>query len=390
MGLDPNQNPSLPNTKRRRRWDESAPTDTPPSLPFIAPSNNAQSSFSIDPSNAAKEAADRINQLLCKKTASQLEVVKDQLEEPKAAKETHPIQKSKPIANEEDDMLPSQYIHIKDPLYENPEAYFRIMEDSGAKIETKGKYYSDKSDCNEYSEPPLYIRISSEVSDEPVLEALKIIKVLIQKSLAKDASKPQLSSFGYGANIKAINAKTKARVQIKGRGSGYSETDTSIEGPSQESIETARKLCHDLISDVKKELETYKKSSYSSHNNQQTSSGYSSTLMQTVSSSYGVSNNVLPDASNALYAYYYQYYFNSLGEAVPSESVKNDPAAAFLELQQRQQYAAYYASVALNSASSTCQVVQNSAAPKDEEIDPFAIGSSNDYRSVPPPPNLYK
>lgn len=112
--------------RRRRRWDESAPTDTPPSLPFIAPSNNAQSSFSIDPSNAAKEAADRINQLLCKKTASQLEVVKDQLEEPKAAKETHPIQKSKPIANEEDDMLPSQYIHIKDPLYENPEAYFRV------------------------------------------------------------------------------------------------------------------------------------------------------------------------------------------------------------------------------------------------------------------------
>lgn len=80
----------------------------------------------------------------------------------------------------------------------------------------------------------------------------------------------------------------------------------------------------------------------------------------------------------------------SLGGNAPSEAVANNPSAIVLELQQRQQYAAYYASLAINSATTS---PVTTTTPKDtsfEDKDPLAFGVAKDYRSVPPPPNLYK
>ena len=166
----------------------------------------------------------------------------------------------------------------------------------------------------------------------------------------------------------------------------------SFRGPSQESVESAKKLCYDLISEVRRELEIYKRASNSQYN-QKIFQGYSSitsSLLNVSSPSIGTSNTVLSDASSTggLYAYYYQYYFASLGGAAPSESVKNDPSAASLELQQRQQYAAYYATIALNSA--VPHATPSITPSKQNDVDPFMMESPKNYKSVPPPPNLYK
>ena len=75
---------------------------------------------------------------------------------------------------------------------------------TGAKLETKGKYYSDKSEIASSTEPPLYLKISSEESDLPILDALRQIKILIQKTIAREINKPQFSPLGYVCDFTVI------------------------------------------------------------------------------------------------------------------------------------------------------------------------------------------
>ena len=118
--------------RRKRRWDEPAPTDPSLGLPF-SPGAASKPALLVDPVKAAREAADRINQLLSKKTEPFRELVQKEEEKPNAVKETLAMPKSnspsKKEKNEEkeEEMLPSQYLHIKDPLFDDSEAYFRVF-----------------------------------------------------------------------------------------------------------------------------------------------------------------------------------------------------------------------------------------------------------------------
>ncbi|KAK2763962.1 hypothetical protein FQN54_009581 [Arachnomyces sp. PD_36] len=71
-----------------------------------------------------------------------------------------------------------------------------------------------------------------------------------------------------GAYVKHIAQATRCRVQIKGRGSGFTEHSTGKEsdepmflhvaGPDPKEVENAKELCIDLLKNVKEEYENFK------------------------------------------------------------------------------------------------------------------------------------
>ncbi|KAK0386550.1 hypothetical protein NLU13_6385 [Sarocladium strictum] len=179
-----------------------------------------------------------------------------------------------------------------------------IKDETGADITTRGNYYPNKSMATA-ANPPLYLHVTS-TSKEGLEKAVAKIKELIDQELPqlvderrfrrRDQEQVERDEFGRrkwpeekipinleplpgfnlraqvvgagGAYVKHIQHETRCRVQIKGRGSGYLEAATNQEsdedmflhvtGPDPEMVEEAKKLCEDLIENVKEQYEKHK------------------------------------------------------------------------------------------------------------------------------------
>ncbi|KAH8919525.1 hypothetical protein BT69DRAFT_487501 [Atractiella rhizophila] len=174
----------------------------------------------------------------------------------------------------------------------------QIHKDTGATVTTKGNWYPDKSLATEGA-PPLYLHITAstlEVLQMGVAKVEELINTemgpLTERKDERGRRKwheekmpvglDNLRNFNVRAKVvgpggifvKFIQGETQTRVQIKGQGSGFLETDTgresdepmhiSITGPDNAMIEKAREWAEDLLTVVTDEwskarqlLETY-------------------------------------------------------------------------------------------------------------------------------------
>ncbi|EPQ31616.1 uncharacterized protein PFL1_06840 [Pseudozyma flocculosa PF-1] len=174
-----------------------------------------------------------------------------------------------------------------------------VHKETGAVVTTKGLWYPDKSLATAEN-PPLYLHISAstkEILDAAIkrLEELmaqevpQLVEDRHQRRLDYEAQRPPprertrwpeeklpinlepLRNFNVrskivgpgGMFVKYIQSETGTRVQIKGLGSGFIETDTgreadepmhiNVAGPSDEQIKAAMALAEDLLDAVKTE-----------------------------------------------------------------------------------------------------------------------------------------
>ncbi|PVF95247.1 eukaryotic type KH-domain (KH-domain type I) [Serendipita vermifera] len=165
-----------------------------------------------------------------------------------------------------------------------------IYAETSASVTTKGVWYPDKSKATE-KDPPLYLHISA-TTQEILDKAVKRINELIAADLGplvedrrKDFTKERrkwaeekipigletLRNFNVRAKVvgpqgmfvKHIQQETSTRVQIKGQGSGFYESETgresdepmhiNITGPDENQIARAKDLALDLLEVVRSE-----------------------------------------------------------------------------------------------------------------------------------------
>ncbi|ORX57879.1 hypothetical protein BCR36DRAFT_318864 [Piromyces finnis] len=176
----------------------------------------------------------------------------------------------------------------------------KLQEETKAEIITRGKYYSNKALATP-KDPPLYLHVAAE-TQEILDNAVKKIQEIIDSTppvivhsdtttsaYHKPAGQPSKRfhtakvfigiddrSFNaktkligiQGANVKHINRETGARLQLRGKGSGFIEPTSGTEAfepmffqissVTEEGLEKAKQLVDDLIKTVKAEYERFK------------------------------------------------------------------------------------------------------------------------------------
>ncbi|TKX18702.1 KH domain-containing protein 5 [Elsinoe australis] len=179
-----------------------------------------------------------------------------------------------------------------------------IKDKTGADVTTRGAYYPDKAMATA-ANPPLYLHITS-TSKEGLEAAVKEIDEMMKQDLPNliderrlprrrepdferdergrrkwpeeriPISLEPINGFNLraqvvgsgGSYVKHIQSETGARVQIKGRGSGFYEHDTGVESdepmylhvaaPDPAQVERAKELCLDLLGNVKQQYNDFK------------------------------------------------------------------------------------------------------------------------------------
>lgn len=176
----------------------------------------------------------------------------------------------------------------------------KLQEETKAEIITRGKYYSNKALATA-KDPPLYLHVAAE-TQEILDNAVKKIQEIIDSkppvivhtdtttsAYHKPAGQPskrfhtakifigiddrtfntKTKLIGIqGANVKHINRETGARLQLRGKGSGFIEQTSGTEAfepmffhissLTEEGLEKAKQLVEDLIKTVKAEYEKFK------------------------------------------------------------------------------------------------------------------------------------
>ena len=168
----------------------------------------------------------------------------------------------------------------------------KIKQSAGVDIVTRGKYYPVRSLVTD-RDPPLYLHVTAKTQKE-LDEGLKMINELIEQELpallepmdtrknhrsglyAKvvvDVEAPTMNLRAKvvgpgGQYVKHIQQVTGTKLQLKGRGSGFIEHSTgkeadeplfvSIYGQSDQDVDSAKKLCLDLIDTIRKDVDKFK------------------------------------------------------------------------------------------------------------------------------------
>jgi hypothetical protein len=177
----------------------------------------------------------------------------------------------------------------------------KLQEETKAEIITRGKYYPNKSMATP-KDPPLYLHVAAE-TQEILDKALQKIQEIIDSAppvivhtdtttsaYHKPAGQPSKQRFHQakvfigiddrsfnaknkligiqGANVKHIHRVTGARLQLRGKGSGFIEPTSGseafepmffqISSVTEEGLEKAKQLVDDLIKTVKAEYEKFK------------------------------------------------------------------------------------------------------------------------------------
>jgi len=185
----------------------------------------------------------------------------------------------------------------------------KLQEETKAEIITRGKYYSNKALATP-KDPPLYLHVAAEtqeILDNAVKKIQEIIDskppVIVHTDTTTSAYhkpagqaskrfhtakifigiddrsfniKPKLIGI-QGANVKHIHRETGARLQLRGKGSGFIEQTSGTEAfepmffhissLTEEGLEKAKQLVDDLIKTVKAEYEKFKQYKASRPNN---------------------------------------------------------------------------------------------------------------------------
>ncbi|KAF4188923.1 hypothetical protein CNMCM8694_004404 [Aspergillus lentulus] len=179
-----------------------------------------------------------------------------------------------------------------------------IKDQTGADVTTRGSYYPDKSMATA-ANPPLYLHVTS-TTKEGLEKAVALIDELMQKELPnlvderrfrrREPDPVERDEYGRrkwpeeripvdlepipgfnlraqvvgqgGAYVKHIQQKTRCKVQIKGRGSGFLEPSTGREsdepmflhvaGPDPNDVQAAKELCEDLLANVREQYQRFK------------------------------------------------------------------------------------------------------------------------------------
>lgn len=195
-------------------------------------------------------------------------------------------------------------------LLTKTETQFKIRDETGANVFTRGRYYPDKSIATEHA-PALHLFVEADNQDS-LDKAIEQINELITKDMgslvderrfrrrdqaeSENNSKetpvpedqqrrsnrleekiqigldqyPPFQVRGFivgpgGQNVKHIQSETGCRVQIKGRGSGFLDRNTGLEEdipmylhlltPQLEELHRAKEMCLDLIASVKEQID---------------------------------------------------------------------------------------------------------------------------------------
>ncbi|KAF7178845.1 hypothetical protein CNMCM7691_007666 [Aspergillus felis] len=446
------------------RQPESTRTRSPLSRePYSPGADDSRKSVSVDPAAAAAAAAAKINaQLQAKKGIQHVDV-------PPIRSTASPAPNaSSPSAADSKKLNPEIYVadgdYIKDIEINDLRNRYTltkgstqkmIKDQTGADVTTRGSYYPDKSMATA-ANPPLYLHVTS-TSKEGLEKAVALIDELMQKELPnlvderrfrrREPDPVERDEYGRrkwpeeripvdlepipgfnlraqvvgqgGAYVKHIQQKTRCKVQIKGRGSGFLEPSTGREsdepmflhvaGPDPNDVQAAKELCEDLLANVREQYQRFKENppqhsyggygqrggdryhgggyggGYSSQHNQQHSNSPSATASpaQAASGTSGAAGAGSPADYSAQYAQYYG----------------SDPYAAYGGYQNYVAYYQYYQQAAQQQQQQ--QSSQSPAPPPpppaSEAPPPPPPGSGSppppppgggSYSAVPPPPGL--
>ncbi|EAW10188.1 KH domain-containing protein [Aspergillus clavatus NRRL 1] len=442
------------------RQPESTRTRSPLSRePYSPGGDDSRKSGSVDPAAAAAAAAAKINaQLQAKKGIQHVDVP------PIRSTESPAPTSGSPSATEASKKLnPEIYVadgdYIKDIEINDLRNRYTltkgstqkmIKDETGADVTTRGSYYPDKSMATA-ANPPLYLHVTS-TSKEGLEKAVGLIDDLMKKELPnlvderrfrrREPEPVERDEYGRrkwpeeripvdlepipgfnlraqvvgqgGAYVKHIQQKTRCKVQIKGRGSGFLEPNTGREsdepmflhvaGPDPNDVQAAKELCEDLLGNVREQYQRFKENppqhnyggygqrgdryygggygggggggsggggGYNNHHNQHHSNSPSATASpaQPASATSGAAGAGSPTDYSAQYAQYYG----------------SDPYAAYGGYQN---YVAYYQYYQQQAAQQQQQSAQSQSPapppppPASEAPPPPPPGSG----SPPPPP----
>ncbi|EPZ35763.1 hypothetical protein ROZALSC1DRAFT_28535 [Rozella allomycis CSF55] len=157
-----------------------------------------------------------------------------------------------------------------------------IFNDTGAIVICRGRFYPDRRMATE-REPTMYLHIASP-NKEAMERAVEMINAVMKQVYVPPNDKElrglvakvfvhvdpeHLFNFRGkllgpgGANLKFVNQQTGAKVQLRGRGSGFLESATGTEAAEalhlfvtasgENAVEQARRLCQDLVTTVRNE-----------------------------------------------------------------------------------------------------------------------------------------
>ncbi|KAH1611181.1 hypothetical protein KXW39_005199 [Aspergillus fumigatus] len=451
------------------RQPESTRTRSPLSRePFSPGADDSRKSGSVDPAAAAAAAAAKINaQLQAKKGIQHVDV-------PPIRSTASPAPNAASPSSASDTKKLNTEIYVADGDYikdieindlrnrytlTKGSTQKMIKDQTGADVTTRGSYYPDKSMATP-ANPPLYLHVTS-TTKEGLEKAVALIDELMQKELPnlvderrfrrREPDQVERDEYGRrkwpeeripvdlepipgfnlraqvvgqgGAYVKHIQQKTRCKVQIKGRGSGFLEPSTGREsdepmflhvaGPDPNDVQAAKELCEDLLANVREQYQRFKDNppqhsyggygqrggdryygggyggGYSSQHNQQHSNSPSATASpaQATSGTSGAAGAGSPADYSAQYAQYYGA----------------DPYAAYGGYQNYVAYYQYYQQAAQQQQQQQQQSSQSQSPapppppPASEAPPPPPPGSGSppppppgggSYSAVPPPPGL--
>ncbi|KAH1332506.1 hypothetical protein KXX38_000137, partial [Aspergillus fumigatus] len=410
------------------RQPESTRTRSPLSRePFSPGADDSRKSGSVDPAAAAAAAAAKINaQLQAKKGIQHVDVP--------------PIRSTaSPAPNAASPSSASDTKKLNTEIYVADGDYIKDIEIN----DLRNRYTLTKGSTQKMN-PPLYLHVTS-TTKEGLEKAVALIDELMQKELPnlvderrfrrREPDQVERDEYGRrkwpeeripvdlepipgfnlraqvvgqgGAYVKHIQQKTRCKVQIKGRGSGFLEPSTGREsdepmflhvaGPDPNDVQAAKELCEDLLANVREQYQRFKDNppqhsyggygqrggdryygggyggGYSSQHNQQHSNSPSATASpaQATSGTSGAAGAGSPADYSAQYAQYYGA----------------DPYAAYGGYQNYVAYYQYYQQAAQQQQQQQQSSQSQSPAPPppppaSEAPPPPPPGSG----SPPPPP----
>ncbi|MBW0494785.1 hypothetical protein O181_034500 [Austropuccinia psidii MF-1] len=269
-------------SERKRKWD-SGPDENPnvkAKVDDIVPAPTPES-------NGAADAAAAIAARIAAQYAPPSTKFK--------ANETQKYEKDKPEVNDPEFVKDidindqrNRYLLTKGPTQAE------IQAETGCSVTTKGQWYPDRTKAHD-RDPPLYLHLTA-TSQEILDKGIKKVNELIEQDLGPLTEAPfvhhrrerreprerqkwpehkleigleNLRNFNVRAKVvgpggmfvKYIQSETGSRVQIKGIGSGFYETDTGTEstepmhinitGPDDAQNIRAKELAEDLLEVVK-------------------------------------------------------------------------------------------------------------------------------------------
>ncbi|KAL4888999.1 hypothetical protein BDV59DRAFT_210556 [Aspergillus ambiguus] len=312
-------------------------------------------------------------------------------------------------------------------------------------VTTRGNYYPDKSMATA-ANPPLYLHVTS-TNKDGLEKAVELIEELMKKELPnlvderrfrrREPEQVERDEFGRrkwpeeripvdlepipgfnlraqvvgqgGAYVKHIQQRTRCKVQIKGRGSGFMEPQTGREsddpmflhvaGPNPDDVKSAKELCEDLLANVREQYQRFKENppqhnygGYGQRGDRYNygggyGSGYGNQQNSPSTSASPAAQATPGSGTPADYSAQYAQYYGT------------DPYAAYGGYQNYVAYYQYYqqAAQAQQQQSQSQSPAPPPPPPTSEAPPPPPPGSGSPpppppggggYSAVPPPPGL--